>query len=232
MTMSAQLMLPLWSQSTSSASEALAKTSVPRAQVLALEALRAAFSTTAFEYWKQRDRAGSCSKTLLRALLDGSTLSGQNWNSSDMQRYRSRLRRVGSALGRNGREYLLLPALTATQYGSNRGGAAGRTGPERPSLQSMARQMLPTLTETGNLLSPSMQKWPRHSLLQALCRRNERGPGPAKKTRGGKGDLPQTIGGHLDPTWCEWFMGAPEGWTELDPESLRLVMRQRRSKSK
>lgn len=29
--------------------------------------------------------------------------------------------------------------------------------------------------------------------------------------------LPQIIGGPLNPTWCEWFMGFPLGWTELKP---------------
>ena len=37
----------------------------------------------------------------------------------------------------------LLPTPAATEYGSNKGGAAGRTGPERPSL----RQMLGTPTK-------------------------------------------------------------------------------------
>jgi hypothetical protein len=32
----------------------------------------------------------------------------------------------------------LLPTPTATLYGSNRGGAAGRTGPERPSLEHLS----------------------------------------------------------------------------------------------
>lgn len=55
----------------------------------------------------------------------------------------------------------LLATLTAQSYGSNRGGAAGRVGPERKSLRGLA-------------------------------------------------------GGSLSPTWCEWFMGFPEGWTDPD----------------
>src|SRR5260221_690364 len=36
----------------------------------------------------------------------------------------------------------LLPTATATSYGTNQGGAAGRTGPSRPSLGMMARRGL------------------------------------------------------------------------------------------
>ena len=39
----------------------------------------------------------------------------------------------------------MLPTLTASDYGTNQGGAAGRVGKVRPSLQTMAR-LLPTLT--------------------------------------------------------------------------------------
>jgi len=49
-----------------------------------------------------------------------------------------------------------LPTPTASAYGSNQGGAAGRVGPRRYSL----RKMMLTPTETANLLCPSMQKWP------------------------------------------------------------------------
>jgi hypothetical protein len=28
--------------------------------------------------------------------------------------------------------------------------------------------------------------------------------------------LPETRGGHLNPTWVEWLMGFPLGWTDLE----------------
>lgn len=52
-----------------------------------------------------------------------------------------------------------LPTPTASTYGSNLGGAAGRVGPVRLSLASAIRAIL-TPTETANLASPSMAKWP------------------------------------------------------------------------
>lgn len=62
------------------------------------------------------------------------------------------------------------------------------------------------------MLSPSMQKWPRHRLLPTLMCLDSHGPGK-KHSKGGR-DLPNELGGHLSPTFCEWLMGAPLGWTE------------------
>lgn len=81
----------------------------------------------------------------------------------------------------------LLPTLTAQEYGSNRGGAAGRSGKVRPSL----RAMLPTLRATDAT----------------------RGGNPTESAVN-HGDL--RVGGPLNPVWAEWFMGFPIGWTGLD----------------
>lgn len=49
---------------------------------------------------------------------------------------------------------LRVPTPSAVDYGSNRGGAAGREGPDRPSLKRML-----TPTAKDNLTAPSMVKW-------------------------------------------------------------------------
>ncbi|MEW5705100.1 MAG: hypothetical protein AB1781_11040 [Pseudomonadota bacterium] len=56
-----------------------------------------------------------------------------------------------------------VPTPSAVDYGSNRGGAAGRTGLERPSLKRML-----TTTSTDNLTAPSMAKWAGARELMAL----------------------------------------------------------------
>jgi hypothetical protein len=39
---------------------------------------------------------------------------------------------------------------------------------------------------------------------------------PAKRAQAGKQvSLTEQVGGKLNPTWVEWLMGFPEGWTEL-----------------
>ena len=43
------------------------------------------------------------------------------------------------------------------------------------------------------------------------------GTGPSQTaTRQGSSDLQTEIGGQLNPTWVEWLMGFPAGWTDLD----------------
>lgn len=90
---------------------------------------------------------------------------------------------------------MLLPTLTASSYGSNKGGAAGRVGAPRWSLQSLAQKgLLPTLTVCGNY--------------------NRKG---ASETSGD--GLATAIGGPLNPEWLEWFMGFPRAWTAVKDDS-------------
>lgn len=70
--------------------------------------------------------------------------------------------------------------------------------------QRMARSMLPT-PESGDYRSPN------------------KNPG----VRGKSGILPQSehslptmIGGQLNPTWVEWLMGFPLGWTDLNASEM------------
>ena len=49
----------------------------------------------------------------------------------------------------------LFPTPAAQSYGSNQGGAAGRTGKVRPSLETMARQGM----ETSGPLNPEFVSW-------------------------------------------------------------------------
>lgn len=87
----------------------------------------------------------------------------------------------------------LLPTPTASSYGTNQGGAAGRVGKVRMSLHTMVRRgLLATPTAKGNQLCPSMKKWPGCEAWQAV-----HPPGP------------------LLPSFVEWMMGFPDGWTSL-----------------
>jgi hypothetical protein len=61
----------------------------------------------------------------------------------------------------------------------------------------------------------------------------EKGPrtaeGAAKEVARGHGpDLPAVAGGSLNPTWVEWLMGFPEGWTVLDPSEMPSSRRSRK----
>jgi hypothetical protein len=184
-----QLLLPL----TSCAAASPAKTSLPPASELASQVLAAACGLSTSASFESYARGGSWSRMSPVERVRGLTPCSQAWESKAMLAYRSRLAQRIAALRTYVNGSSLLPTLTKTTYGTNQGGAAGRAGPVRESLQRMAA----------------------HRLLPTLCRRDEKGIGP-QHTQGGQ-DLPRTVGGHLSPTFCEWFMGFPEGWTSAMP---------------
>jgi hypothetical protein len=142
--------------------------------------------------------------------------SWPGWNSSTMRRYRSLCRRKMLELHTCVGEFLSLPTPTtagnmlspsmqkwpahrrlltpsANDYGSNRGGIAGRTGKVRESLETMVRN--------GRLPTPTA--------------RDYKGP-TGEPSKGGR-NLPRDLGQRtrcLSPRFVEWMMGLPPGWTE------------------
>lgn len=93
--------------------------------------------------------------------------------------------------------YGLLPTPTATQYGNNQGGANGRSGKVRHSLETMAKIgalnfPTPTTFDSGNPLPPR--------------KKNSSG--------GQKPPLVSVIGGKLNPQFVEWLMGYPQDHTK------------------
>lgn len=96
-------------------------------------------------------------------------------------------------LGTKGTESGSWPTLCTVDTGSLFNRSASKGAALRPTLGAMARFGLwPTLTVHGNY--------------------NRKGASP----NSGDG-LATVIGGPLNPTWCEWFMGWPIGWTALEP---------------
>lgn len=81
----------------------------------------------------------------------------------------------------------LLPTLTASS--ATRGSCPGEARRHSPNLETVVK-LLPTMT-----------------------RRDDKGPGTR---RSGAADLPASLGGHLNPTWCLWFMGFPADWLDVD----------------
>lgn len=126
------------------------------------------------------------------------------------------------------------PTLTHQSYGSNRGGANGRSGKLRPSLPTLMRgdsrnsvdrrlssrgnpALLPTLirrdarTEKGAARMPnSVGSDPLLPTLTRCGNYNRKGVSPTS----GDG-LATAVGGRLNPTWCEWYMGFPLDWTAV-----------------
>ena len=134
-------------------------------------------------------------------------------------------------------ERALLPTLTASS--ATRGTAMrGQNAQGGPSLQEAIEMgmTVPTLTKS-EATRGSQQTYARgnptltgmaRSLSPTLCARDAKGPGPGH-TKGGD-DLPKKAGGHLSPEFCEWFMGYPIGWTEVEtgPSPRRNLRKERR----
>lgn len=94
------------------------------------------------------------------------------------------------------RDSSLLPTLTKTNaHGNEYTRDGGKKGKERLSLVGLSKR----------------------GLLPTLCKRDHKDCGENTDfTRiKEKSKLAGFVNGPLHPIWCEWFMGFPEGWSEL-----------------
>lgn len=148
-----------------------------------------AFGMSTFDAYVSSALGSPSSKTLPAALSVGSAPCGTTCTCSDIERVPSAFLR--STLARPISEdecSYLLPTPSASRYGSNQGGGAGRVGPDRPSLHTMAKRgLLPTPTVKGNY--------------------NRAGEWASS----GNG-LATEVGGALNPPFLAWLMGFPLDW--------------------
>jgi hypothetical protein len=165
--------------------------------------------------------------SLLATAADGSEEFSGTWPRAGMTRSgtASRLRPLAPLTAATGSGSL--PTPSATSYGSNRGGAAGRVGPVRPSLQTMAAKNLwptpngrdwkDTGPSQGNRKSPNLGTVAHWRTPQARDG-DQRGPSdPQKRVQQGHSvSLHDQVGGSLNPTWVEWLMGFPAGWSQVE----------------
>ncbi len=186
-------------KSTSSPEVSLARTSALQAPGPACPVSAAACGPSFFELSLKSDRVGQLLRMYLALGLSERTQCSLTWQEQVTPRGRwwwvlsmPELRTDGSGFG-------LLPTLTTQSYGRNKGGQ-NPDGPERPSLETMAKnRWLPTLNS---------RDW-------------KGAPGKGCQERGGhQSSLPQVVSngtgsGHLSPCFCEWMMGYPAGWTDV-----------------
>jgi len=242
-----------------------------------------------------RDPLGSLARTLLESSRWHSTMCSLTWRISATPRGRLLFRLVPSMRNIDGTESgsllatptakanqlapsmqakwpscaALLPTPSATSYGTNQGGAAGRVGKTRPSLQTMARRNLWPTPQARDYFPPHSEDyiaakkaqghgmsnlndavahsrmWPTPAArdwrsekrtAETLAERMEdrRGytlptqvmisemlPTPtANRWDGLQSHGKNVVTGALNPTWVEWLMGFPVGWTALEPSEM------------
>ena len=181
----------------------------------------------------------------LHALADGGSLrSRRRWPRSGTGglMFASELATSGTTTSATACSSLL-PTLTVSAR-DNQGGGAGRVGPVRPSLQTMAREgLLPTLqardcmsgdrrrAEAGGKVGSNGRRWGLNLrdvvLLPTLTSRDWKSSSPSTWKTNAR-PLSEHMGRLLCPTWCEQFMGFPAGWTELSASAIRSYRSRRR----
>jgi hypothetical protein len=186
------------------------------------------------------DLATSSWRTSPRSSTEGSIAFSGRWPKSGTMRSGTAFPRPKSAprisatdsFSSPGTPSNLLPTPSASSYGSNKGGAAGRTGPERLSLESMARRdMWPTPTASlGSNGGAITREKAREggTLIEAVSARtlwptptvkgNHNRAGASSKAGDG---LETAVGGSLNAEFCEWLMGYPIGWSDCAASATR-----------
>ncbi len=173
--------------------------------------------------WSKNVRPIMCSlRTSQRSVLEAENVWREHWPAEGMivdGLLYPRPKSERLTLGKDG--FVSLPTPSASSYGTNLGGGAGRTGTARPSLETMARKNLwptPRACDYKGCL-PSGTKSKRKSCDYFL---------PDRVNQIEK----LAPGGQLNPRWVEWLMGYPPGWTELDPSATQWFRPKRVKHSK
>jgi hypothetical protein len=167
------------------------------------------------------DRDSSSWKTLQYSLLEDSELFSETWPRWGMMRDGVCWELSTPAPRIDESEFGFLPTPTATAGGYNQ--SPGENSKVRPGLEMARHNLWPTPTVCGNYNRKGASATSGDGLATAVknwatpCARDFRHPGRSRLERtGGKhGEcLPQQVGGALNPTWVEWLMGWPLGWTD------------------
>ena len=208
-----------------------ARTSALPARAQALTAPAAECGATWRASWAKFDPSTSTWRTPQPSLLGDSDESSVTWPRSGMTADGQcwelpMLERRTSAIGSGCSHRWLFPTPTCNPDAPNHG--SNSKGPH--NLKEVALngwspgQMWPTPTVCGNhnrkgasatsgdglatavlkCATPTARDWRSGKASQATHDKNSR-------------PLSEQIGGSLNPTWVEWLMGWPIGWTDLKP---------------
>ncbi len=155
--------------------------------------------------------------------------SGEKWHESSVRYDRD------SSSWRTHRslfeEDLPWSSVTLPSWGMTLDGVLWEPPTSGRPISVIASGLLPTPTtvDTGSLFNksdspgaknrPTLGAMAKFNLWPTPVRRDYRAPGRSRLERTGSkaGEcLPQIVGGQLNPTWVEWLMNWPMGWTSLE----------------
>ena len=111
---------------------------------------------------------------------------------------------------------------TWPQWGLMRNGECWEQQTLAPPMNETEFGLLPTLTVCGNYNRKGASKTSGDGLVTALkrtptlCARDWKDSGSPSEYKRKEPRLGAIFGGPLNPMWCEWYMGFPLGWTELN----------------
>lgn len=190
-----------------SAADFPARTLVARDAKPGLRALAQACGVSTPELLAKYDPATSSWKTSQLCLGGDLAEFSETWPRSGMTRNGIAYRLPPLALTTNGTASGLLPTLTLC-------GNYNRKGASKTSGDGIitALKLLPTLTARDFKSDSCTPEY-----------RAKRDAMTMGKT------VPWTLGGLLNPRWCEVFMGYPIGWTELDASEMPSSRKSRKS---
>jgi len=120
------------------------------------------------------------------------------------------------------------PTPSASSYGSNQGGGAGRVGPVRYSLMALAKNW-PTPSardfRSGKASTETHQRnaRPLNEMACLLSPLGQKETGAESQKRSGL---------RLNPEFVTWLMGFPQGWTRLEPWGMPSAPSRQPSQSK
>lgn len=121
----------------------------------------------------------------------------------------------------------LTPRTDATAFGLWRSPTVGMVNQARAKDPEYGQRLIDkgqTLTLAAQVLNERL--WPTPSASDNRDRGNRQSPAIKRRIEKGKQVMlsmsVDDASGSLNPTWVEWLMGFPEGWTDLKPSEMPL----------